>query len=72
MCGWWRGRGGSAWVGGEEVCVRGMERERGVCTGEGVSVLMWVKEREGVRRQEEGTCMQQRGAWARGKGEGVV
>ena len=59
-------------MGGEEVCVRGMERERGACTGEGVSVLTWVKEREGVRRQEEGMCVQQRGAWARGKGEGAV
>ena len=69
---WWRGRGGSAWVGGEEVHARGIERERGACAGEGVSVLMWVKEREGVHRQEEGTCAQWRGAWARGKGEGVV
>ena len=72
QCRWWRGRGGSAWVGGEEVRARGMERERGACAGEGVSVLMWVKEREGVHRQEEGTCAQWRGAWAGGKGEGVV
>ena len=69
---WRRGRGGSARVGGEEVRAREMERERGACAGEGVSVLTRVKEREGVRRQEEGTCAQWRGAWAGGKGEGAV
>ena len=59
-------------MGGEEVHVRGMERERGACAGKGVSVLAWVKEREGMCRQKEGTCRQQRGVWAGGKGEGVV
>ena len=57
------GEGGHVQVGageGEEVCVGG----EGRCAQ--------AVEREGVHRQKAGMCGQWRGAWAGGKGEGVV
>ena len=41
-----------------------------MCAGEGRHA--WAVKWEGMHRQNEGMCGQQRGTWAGGKGEGVV